>query len=140
MKLRKIERDEELQHMQSNKVVIIGSGFGGQAAAINLRAPASKTFDPGASRLPGRHLEPEQLPRGGGRRAVAAVFAVVRALPVDADVRRAGRAGEYTRYVLAKHGLRDKTRLNANVTEVRWDDAQGWVVSTEGRAPSTRSS
>ena len=39
---------------------------------------------------------------------------------------------EYTNHVLAKHGLREKTRLNANVTKVQWDEAaQTWQVQLE---------
>jgi cation diffusion facilitator CzcD-associated flavoprotein CzcO len=40
---------------------------------------------------------------------------------------------EYTRHVIGKHKLADKVRLNANVTEVRWNEAeQLWHIHTDG--------
>ena len=39
--------------------------------------------------------------------------------------------GEYTNYVIDKHGLREKTVLNTNVEEVRWDDgSKRWKIQT----------
>ena len=38
---------------------------------------------------------------------------------------------EYTNYVIDKHGLREKTVLNTNVEEVRWDEeAKRWKVKS----------
>ena len=114
--------------------IIIGSGFGGQAAAINLRRIGIEDFlilerrawmggtwsqnsYPGAavdvqSPLYSLSFEPYKWSQ---------MFAEQHELV------------EYTNHVLAKHGLREKTRLNANVTKVQWDEAaQLWQVQLEG--------
>jgi cation diffusion facilitator CzcD-associated flavoprotein CzcO len=119
--------------MQQHTAIIIGSGFGGQAAAINLRRIGIEDFlilerrawlggtwsqnsYPGAavdvqSPLYSLSFEPYQWTQ---------MFAEQDELV------------EYTNHVLAKHGLREKTQLNANVTEVHWDEEMSlWVVQTE---------
>lgn len=120
--------------MQQHTAIIIGSGFGGQAAAINLRRIGIEDFlilerrawmggtwsqnsYPGAavdvqSPLYSLSFEPYKWSQ---------MFAEQHELV------------EYTNHVLAKHGLREKTRLNANVTKVQWDEAaQLWQVQLEG--------
>ena len=120
--------------MQQHTAIIIGSGFGGQAAAINLRRIGiddflilerrswmggtwSQNSYPGAavdvqSPLYSLSFEPYQWSQ---------MFAEQHELV------------EYTNHVLAKHGLREKTQLNANVTQVQWDEAsQTWQVKLEG--------
>jgi len=120
--------------MQQHTAIIIGSGFGGQAAAINLRRIGIEDFlilerrawmggtwsqnsYPGAavdvqSPLYSLSFEPYQWSQ---------MFAEQDELV------------EYTNHVLAKHGLREKTQLNANVTKVQWDEAsQTWHVQLEG--------
>jgi len=119
--------------MQQHTAIVIGSGFGGQAAAINLRRIGIEDFlilerrawmggtwsqnsYPGAavdvqSPLYSLSFEPYQWSQ---------MFAEQHELV------------EYTNHVLVKHGLREKTRLNANVTQVRWDDtSQRWQVKLE---------
>lgn len=119
--------------MQQHTAIIIGSGFGGQAAAINLRRIGIEDFlilerrawmggtwsqnsYPGAavdvqSPLYSLSFEPYKWSQ---------MFAEQHELV------------EYTNHVLAKHGLREKTRLNANVTQVQWDEAaQLWQVQLE---------
>jgi cation diffusion facilitator CzcD-associated flavoprotein CzcO len=120
--------------MQQHTAIIIGSGFGGQAAAINLRRIGiddflilerrswmggtwSQNSYPGAavdvqSPLYSLSFEPYQWSQ---------MFAEQHELV------------EYTNHVLAKHGLRERTQLNANVTQVQWDEAsQTWQVQLEG--------
>jgi len=120
--------------MQQHTAIIIGSGFGGQAAAINLRRIGIEDFlilerrswmggtwsqnsYPGAavdvqSPLYSLSFEPYKWSQ---------MFAEQHELV------------EYTNHVLAKHGLREKTKLNANVTQVQWDEAsQSWQVQLEG--------
>ena len=120
--------------MQQHTAIIIGSGFGGQAAAINLRRIGIEDFlilerrawmggtwsqnsYPGAavdvqSPLYSLSFEPYQWSQ---------MFAEQDELV------------EYTNHVLAKHGLREKTKLHANVTKVQWDEAsQTWQVQLEG--------
>jgi cation diffusion facilitator CzcD-associated flavoprotein CzcO len=119
--------------MQQHTAIIIGSGFGGQAAAINLRRIGIEDFlilerrawmggtwsqnsYPGAavdvqSPLYSLSFEPYQWSQ---------MFAEQDELV------------KYTNHVLAKHGLRERTRLNANVTQVQWDEAsQTWHVQLE---------
>lgn len=119
--------------MQQHTAIIIGSGFGGQAAAINLRRIGiedslilerrawmggtwSQNSYPGAavdvqSPLYSLSFEPYRWSQ---------MFAEQDELV------------EYTNHVLAKHGLREKTKLNANVTKVQWDEAaQTWQVQLE---------
>jgi cation diffusion facilitator CzcD-associated flavoprotein CzcO len=121
--------------MKQHTVIIIGSGFGGQATAINLRRIGiddflilerrawmggtwSQNSYPGAavdvqSPLYSLSFEPYQWSQ---------MFAEQDELV------------EYTNHVLAKHGLREKTKLNADVTKVQWDEAQGlWAVQTQGQ-------
>jgi cation diffusion facilitator CzcD-associated flavoprotein CzcO len=121
--------------MKQHTVIIIGSGFGGQATAINLRRIGiddflilerrawmggtwSQNSYPGAavdvqSPLYSLSFEPYQWSQ---------MFAEQDELV------------EYTNHVLAKHGLREKTMLNADVTKVQWDEAQGlWAVQTQGQ-------
>lgn len=123
--------------MQQHTAIIIGSGFGGQAAAINLRRIGIEDFlilerrawmggtwsqnsYPGAavdvqSPLYSLSFEPYKWSQ---------MFAEQHELV------------EYTNHVLAKHGLREKTRLNANVTQVQWDEAaQLWQVQLESGEP-----
>ena len=39
---------------------------------------------------------------------------------------------DYTEYIIRKHGLREKTELNANVVEIHWDeDESKWIIRTE---------
>ncbi len=120
--------------MKTCTALIIGSGFGGQAAAINLRKAGvddflilerrawmggtwSQNSYPGAavdvqSPLYSLSFEPYRWSQ---------MFAEQHELV------------EYTNHVLDKHGLREKTVLNANVTQVVWDEAaQRWCVHTEG--------
>lgn len=118
--------------MKEHKVIIIGTGFGGQCAAINLRKRDIDDFVmlerrdfmggtwcqntyPGAavdvqSPLYSLSFEPYQWTQ---------MFA-------EQD-----ELNEYTNYVIDKHGLREKTVLNTNVEEVRWDEeAKRWKVKS----------
>jgi cation diffusion facilitator CzcD-associated flavoprotein CzcO len=120
--------------MQKYTAIIIGSGFGGQAAAVNLRRTGiddflilerrawiggtwSQNSYPGAavdvqSPLYSLSFEPYKWTQ---------MFAEQHELV------------EYTKFVIAKHRLQDKVRLNANVTKVQWDEAQQlWHIQTDG--------
>jgi len=122
--------------MQQHTAIIIGSGFGGQAAAINLRRIGIEDFlilerrawmggTWSQNSYPGAAVD-VQSP------LYSLSFEPYRWTQMFAEQ---AELVEYTRHVLAKHGLSDKTRLNANVTAVQWDDVQGlWVVHTEGQS------
>lgn len=113
--------------------LIIGSGFGGQAAAVNLRRLGIDDF-----------LILERRPWMGGTwsqnsypGAAVDVQSPLYSLsfepyPWTQMFAEQHELVAYTNHVLAKHGLREKTRLNANVVEARWnEDDRVWVVRTE---------
>jgi len=119
--------------MHTYTAIIIGSGFGGQCAAINLKKMGitdflmlerrswmggtwSQNSYPGAavdvqSPLYSISSEPYQWTQ---------MFAEQHELVA------------YTKHVIDKHQLREKTQLNANVTSVRWLEAsQTWQVNID---------
>ncbi|MFT3858637.1 MAG: NAD(P)/FAD-dependent oxidoreductase [Aquabacterium sp.] len=118
--------------MQQYTVIIIGSGFGGQAAAVNLRRIGIDDF-----------LILERRPWMGGTWSQnsypgAAVdvqsplyslsFEPYRWTQMFAEQ---DELVEYTNHVLAKYRLREQTRLHADVTRVQWDEAsQTWQIET----------
>ena len=120
--------------MQQHTVIIIGSGFGGQAAAINLRRIGIEDFlilerrawmggTWSQNSYPGAAVD-VQSP------LYSLSFEPYRWSQMFAEQ---DELVEYTNHVLAKHGLREKTKLNANVTQVQWDEAsQTWQVLLEG--------
>jgi len=118
-------------------VVIIGSGFGGQCAAANLIHRGIRDFlilerrsfmggtwcqnsYPGAavdvqSPLYSLSFEPYQWTQ---------MFA------------RQEELEQYTHHVIDKHGLRDKTRTESNVEQVRWNDQDSiWEIAITGAKP-----
>ncbi len=120
---------------QQHTVIIIGSGFGGQAAAINLRRIGIEDF-----------LILERRAWMGGTwsqnsypGAAVDVQSPLYSLSFEPYkwtqmFAEQDELVEYTNHVLAKHGLREKTQLNANVTQVQWDEALGlWAVTTEAQ-------
>ncbi|MCH8180353.1 MAG: NAD(P)/FAD-dependent oxidoreductase [Proteobacteria bacterium] len=120
--------------MQQFTAIIIGSGFGGQAAAINLRRIGIEDFlilerrawmggTWSQNSYPGAAVD-VQSP------LYSLSFEPYRWSQMFAEQ---DELVEYTNHVLAKHGLREKTKLNANVTKVQWDEAtQTWQVLLEG--------
>lgn len=119
--------------MQAYQVVIIGSGFGGQCAAIRLQEQGISDF---------RILERRDFMGGtwcqnsypGAAVDVQSPLYSISSEPyqwsqmfVEQD-----ELQRYTNAVIDKHGLRDKTTLNANVRQVRWDEERKrWIVETE---------
>lgn len=119
--------------MQAYQVVIIGSGFGGQCAAIRLQEQGISDF---------RILERRDFMGGtwcqnsypGAAVDVQSPLYSISSEPyqwsqmfVEQD-----ELQRYTNMVIDKHGLRDKTTLNANVRQVRWDEERKrWSVETE---------
>ena len=119
--------------MEQYLVIIIGSGFGGQCAAIHLKRMGIQDF-----------LILERRPFMGGTWCQntypgAAVdvpsplysianepYAWSQLFADQAELER------YTHHIIDRHGLRLKTRLNSNVTNVVWEDRMcSWIVSTE---------
>jgi cation diffusion facilitator CzcD-associated flavoprotein CzcO len=117
--------------MQQHTAIIIGSGFGGQAAAINLRRIGIEDF-----------LILERRTWMGGtwsQNSYPGAAVDVQSLSFEPYkwsqmFAEQDELVEYTNHVLAKHGLREKTQLNANVTQVKWDeDKLLWEVQTEAQ-------
>jgi cation diffusion facilitator CzcD-associated flavoprotein CzcO len=114
--------------------IIIGSGFGGQAAAINLRRIGIEDF----LILERREWMGGTWSQNSYPGAAVDVQSPLYSLsfepyPWSQMFAEQDELVEYTNHVLAKHGLRNKTRLNANVQKVQWDEsAQVWHVHTEG--------
>ncbi|MDX1667874.1 MAG: NAD(P)/FAD-dependent oxidoreductase [Limnobacter sp.] len=121
--------------MKTNyQVIIIGSGFGGQCAAINLKKKGIEDF---------LILERRDFMGGtwcqnaypGAAVDVQSLLYSIESEPYDWSQMFA--EGEelqrYTNHVIEKHGLREKTRCNSNVKLIQWDEeAQQWEVSVEG--------
>jgi cation diffusion facilitator CzcD-associated flavoprotein CzcO len=120
--------------MHTYTAIIIGSGFGGQCAAINLRRIGIDDFLILERRAwMGGTWSQNSYP--GAAVDVQSPLYSISSEPYKWTQMFAGQHElvEYTRYVIDKHKLSDKTRLNTNVTSVRWMQAsQTWQVHTEG--------
>lgn len=118
--------------MNEHLVVIIGTGFGGQCAAINLLKQGIADFV---------MLERRDFMGGtwcqntypGAAVDVQSPLYSISFEPYAWTQMFADQAelNEYTNYVIDKHGLRNKAVLNTNVEEIRWDDERKkWNVTT----------
>jgi len=118
--------------MNACKVIIIGSGFGGQCAAIRLLEAGISDF---------RILERRDFMGGtwcqnsypGAAVDVQSPLYSISSEPYRWSQMFAEQAElqRYTNGVIDKHGLREKTTTGANVEQVRWDEArQVWTIET----------
>tara|TARA_R110002073_G_scaffold8371_1_gene46219 strand:+ start:79691 stop:81148 length:1458 start_codon:yes stop_codon:yes gene_type:complete len=112
--------------------VIIGSGFGGQCAAMKLKKMGIEDFV---------ILERRDFMGGTWCQNTypgAAVDVQSPLYSIEAEPYRwtqmfveQAELQKYTNHVIDKHGLRDKTRTNTNVDGVKWQAAnQQWEVNT----------
>ncbi|MGB0503215.1 MAG: flavin-containing monooxygenase, partial [Thalassolituus sp.] len=119
--------------MKQHNIVIIGSGFGGQSAAINLLKQGRKDFV---------ILERRSFMGGtwcqntypGAAVDVQSPLYSISHEPYDWSQMYANQAelNEYTEHVLSKYNLRDKTDTNCNVQKVEWqDDISRWHIHTD---------
>jgi cation diffusion facilitator CzcD-associated flavoprotein CzcO len=119
--------------MKQHNIVIIGSGFGGQSAAINLLKQGRKDFV---------ILERRSFMGGtwcqntypGAAVDVQSPLYSISHEPYDWSQMYANQAelNEYTEHVLSKYNLRDKTDTNCNVKKVEWqDDISRWHIHTD---------
>ena len=121
---------------QQFTAIIIGSGFGGQAAAVNLRRIGIDDF----LILERREWMGGTWSQNSYPGAAVDVQSPLYSLsfepyPWSQMFAEQDELVEYTNHVLAKYRLREQTRLNTNVTKVQWDEArQLWQVSVEGSA------
>ncbi|MEX1669387.1 flavin-containing monooxygenase [Zhongshania guokunii] len=122
-----------MQSQQRYRVVIIGSGFGGQCAAMRLQ-------EQGISDI--RILERRDYMGGtwcqnsypGAAVDVQSPLYSISSEPYPWSQMFAEQdeLQRYTNEVIDKHGLRDKTTLNANVKQVHWDNsAKQWLIETD---------
>lgn len=118
--------------MQTLRVIIIGSGFGGQCAAIMLRRRGIEDF---------RILERREFMGGTWCQNTYPGAAVdvqsplyslsFEPFPWSQMFAEQSELQRYTRFVIDKHGLRDVTDTGTAVEEVRWDQAERrWAVKT----------
>jgi cation diffusion facilitator CzcD-associated flavoprotein CzcO len=119
--------------MQRPTVLIIGSGFGGQCAAMRLiqlgihdfRILERRPFMGGTwcqNTYPGAAVD-VQSPLYS---IAAEPWPWTRMFAHQEELER------YTHAVIDRHRLREHTTLNANVVGVRWaDDRQRWIIETE---------
>lgn len=121
--------------MRTFQVLIIGSGFGGQCAAINLlkagigdfRLLERRDFFGGTwcqNTYPGAAVDvPSPL--------YSLSFAPYRWTQMFAEQ---AELQHYTQYVVDHFGLRDKVELEANVERIEWDDERKhWAVHTASK-------
>lgn len=118
--------------MTQHEVLIIGSGFGGQCAAMKLKSIGIEDF---------LILERRDFMGGtwcqntypGAAVDVQSPLYSIANEPYQWTQMFAEQAElqQYTNHVIDKNGLRQKTRTQTNVEGVRWEEAQRrWVVQT----------
>ena len=118
--------------MSKHRVVIIGTGFGGQCAAINLIKQGVTDFV---------MLERRDFMGGTWCQNTypgAAVDVQSPLYSISSEPYQWGQMfaeqdelKEYTNHVIDKHQLREKAVLNTNVEEIRWNDSDKiWEVET----------
>ena len=121
--------------MHTYHVLIIGSGFGGQCAAVNLLKAGIDDF---------RILERRDFFGGtwcqntypGAAVDVPSPLYSLSFAPYRWSQMFAGQAElqRYTEHVIEQFGLRDRVELEANVERVEWDDAEKrWAVHTASK-------
>jgi cation diffusion facilitator CzcD-associated flavoprotein CzcO len=118
--------------MQHHTALIIGSGFGGQAAAVNLRRIGIEDFLILERRAwMGGTWSQNSYP-GAAVDVQSPLYSLsFEPYPWTQMFAEQHELVQYTEFVLKKHGLREKTLLNADVTRVQWDEAKAlWHVCT----------
>jgi cation diffusion facilitator CzcD-associated flavoprotein CzcO len=127
------------QHHHS--VIIIGSGFGGQAAAVNLRKIGIDDFLILERRAwLGGTWSQNSYP-GAAVDVQSPLYSLsFEPYPWTEMFAKQEELVQYTNHVLAKYKLREKTQLNAEVIEARWDEsAHLWrVKTTDGQTYSAQ--
>ncbi len=118
--------------MSKYTVLIIGSGFGGQAAAINLQKKGIQDY---------KILERRSFMGGtwcqntypGAAVDVQSPLYSISYEPYKWTQMFADGAElrEYTEHVITKYGLREKTQTNTNVESMKWNEEEKlWEVQT----------
>ncbi|WP_375177497.1 flavin-containing monooxygenase [Marinobacter mobilis] len=118
--------------MNSYRVIIIGSGFGGQCAAMKLKKLGIEDFVI-LERRPFMGGTWCQNTYPGAAVDVQSPLYSIAAEPYPWSQMFAEQAElqQYTNHVIDKNGLRQKTRTSTNVESTHWDEGkQQWVVHT----------
>ena len=118
--------------MKHFKVVIIGSGFGGQAAAINLRRKGIEDFIILERRSYMGGTWCQNTYPGAAVDVQSPLYSLsFEPYPWTQMFADQSELQDYTNYVIDKHKLRDKTEVNTNVMEVKWNASDSrWIVKT----------
>lgn len=113
--------------------IVIGSGFGGQCAALNLRREGIEDFVILERRdFVGGTWCQNSYP-GAAVDVQSPLYSIAsEPYPWSQMFAEQSELQEYTEHVIAKHGLRERTVTGANVTEARWD-GERWNVATEAQ-------
>jgi len=122
---------------QDYKVIIIGSGFGGQLAAMNLTKEGITDF---------LILERREFMGGtwsqnvypGAAVDVPSLLYSVAEEPYNWTQKYAEQheLNAYTSFIIDKHHLKEKTAIKSNVTKIEWGEStQRWNIHVEGREP-----
>lgn len=120
--------------MPNYKIIIIGSGFGGVCSAIKLQKKGIDDFIilERRSFMGGTWVQNSYL---GAAVDVQSPLYSIEEEPYDWSQMFAEQSEleEYTNHVIDKHKLREKTKLNSNVTKIQWDiKSKQWLVHIEG--------
>ena len=124
-----------MNNMETYQAVIIGSGFGGQCAALKLKKNGIENF---------LILERRGFMGGtwcqntypGAAVDVQSPLYSIESEPYDWSQMfvQQDELEAYTNYVIDKNGLRNKTQTNANVNRVEWhEEQQLWQVYVQGQ-------
>lgn len=116
------------------KVIIIGSGFGGQLAALNLAKQGISDFLMLERRAFMGGTWSQNVYPGAAVDAPSPLYAIS-SEPFDWSQLYADRQelNRYTNFIIDKHGLRDKTVTNCNVNRIHWDESvQRWNIQVDG--------
>ena len=123
----------ELKLKRSFKVIIIGSGFGGQLAALNLvRNDITDFLILERRAFMGGTWSQNVYP--GAAVDVPSPLYAISSEPYDWAQFYADREelNRYTDHVITKHHLIDKTCTNQNVTKIQWHETnQRWNIHTD---------
>ncbi|MCW2867702.1 MAG: Cyclohexanone monooxygenase, partial [Marmoricola sp.] len=119
--------------MSAHTVVIIGSGFGGQCAAINLLERGIEDFVILERRdFMGGTWAQNSYP--GAAVDVQSPLYSISSEPYRWTKMFADQAEleEYTHHVIDKHGLRERTRLETEVQQLTWTGTEWEVETSQG--------
>ncbi|CAG0905307.1 unnamed protein product [Cyprideis torosa] len=124
-----------LAPMKDYEIIIIGSGFGGQVAAINLKKRGIDNF---------RILERRDFMGGTWCQNTYPGAAVdvqsplysisFEPYPWSQMLAEQDELETYTNRVIEKYGIKEKTKTHHNVNEIRWNDEEKlWYIEIEGK-------